>query len=407
MSSLPVICIFGGKDVVLKSPECPNFETRDMDVRCYPDDNNLNMILAQDRPSAILSFGNIDTFTRLMSSSEAVHRMWLHFDNFDTMDEKGKKAFNCFFYNAVFPQRDQPLVSVFTPAFRSGDKIEKPFRSLLSQVNPNWEWIIVDDSDDNGETFNHLSALADQDDRIRVYKEHKHSGRIGTVKRTACGLARGNFLVELDHDDELTPQALRWVSDAFQAHPEAGFVYTDFAECFEDGGPVTYPDGWGMGYGSYREEIHGGVKYMVVNSPRINPKTIRHIVAAPNHIRAWRKTTYDEIGGHRDLMHVADDYELIVRTFLATRMVLIPRMCYVQYRNLDGGGNTHQSRIKEIQRLVRYVSVSQEGNIHRRFLELGIDDYMWDANVPSFFRLLKVPKPETESHCTIIYDPKT
>ena len=406
MSSLPVVCVFGKMGVKFFSPPAPQFETRDMDVRCYPDDANLNVILAKDRPSAIVSFGDVQNYQHLLQSPEFVRRMWLHFNDDKDLNDKGNKVFNCFFFNAMTALCDKPLVSVFTPAFRTGDKIEKPFRSLLAQTHLEWEWVIVDDSDDNGETFKRLSDLADQDNRIRVYRERKHSGRIGSVKRSACGLARGKYLVELDHDDELTPNALKWVAEAFDAHPEAGFVYTDFAECFEDGTQWTYPPGWGFGYGSYREETHGGIKYMVVNSPNINAKTIRHIVAAPNHLRAWRKTAYDAIGGHRDLIHVADDYELMVRTFLSTRMIRIPKMGYVQYRNQDGSGNTHQARNKEIQRLVRYISVSNDLAIHNRLLELGVDDFVWESGkTPCFYRMIPVFNTPVESHCTIIYEP--
>lgn len=408
MPNLPVICVFGVKEISLSSRLCPSFETNEMDVRCYLDDKYAFRVIAKDRPSAIVSFGDVSRFVNLQRLPERLRRMWLHFNDLTNLDEKGEYVFNCFFQNAVFPQCSADLVSVFTPAFRSGDKIDKPFHSLQSQTHTNWEWIIVDDSDDDGETFKRLSEMAEQDDRIHVYKESRPSGRIGTVKRTACGLARGKILVELDHDDELTPKALQWVVEAFAAHPEAGFVYTDFAECFEDGNPWTYTPGWGMGYGSYREEVHGGVKFLVVNSPNINAKTIRHIVAAPNHIRAWRKTTYDQIGGHRDLLHVVDDYELLVRTFLATRMVRIPKMCYVQYRNMDGTGNTHQTRNKEIQRLVRHVSLNYENQIHQRFLDLGVDDFVWkDGEPPSFYRLCQVANPQVEPHCTITYEPKS
>ena len=407
MSSLPVVCAFGVGDVKLVTPPAPDFETRDMDVRFYPDDSNLNVILAKDRPSAILSVGNIQSFPKLLASPEPVRRMWLHYDQLGDLADVGSRIFNCFLFNALKMVCDKPLVSVFTPAFKTGDKIEKPYRSLMAQTHKEWEWVIVDDSDDDGETFKRLSSIADRDNRIRVYRERKHSGRIGTVKRTACGVARGKYLVELDHDDELTPDALKLVVEAFEDHPEAGFVYSDFAECFEDGTPWTYRPGWGFGYGSYREEVHGGVKYMVVNSPNINPKTIRHIVAAPNHLRAWRKTTYDEIGGHRDLMHVADDYELMVRTFLHTRMVRIPVMCYLQYRNVDGTGNTHQTRNKEIQRLVRYISIANDEAIHNRLMELGVNDYMWEpGKAPCFYRLLQILNPATESHCTITHKPR-
>ena len=190
----------------------------------------------------------------------------------------------------------------------------RPFGSLLSQTYQNWEWVIIDDSDDDGETFKMLSDLAEQDSRVKLYKEHKHCGNIGHLKKSACLLGRGEFLVELDHDDELTPIALENIVKAYQSNPEIGFVYTDFAECFEDGKAVFYGkdwknqkppySDWGFGYGSYRSETHGGIEYAVANSPNVNSKTIRHIVAAPNHIRSWRKSVYLEIGGHNDTVKV-------------------------------------------------------------------------------------------------------
>ena len=202
------------------------------------------------------------------------------------------------------------------------------------------------------------------------------------------------------------------VAKAYQKHPECGFVYTDFAECFEDGSPVKYGrdhtleppfTDWGYGYGSYRDEQHAGQTYAVANSPNINPKTIRHIVAAPNHIRSWRKTTYMEIGGHSDTVHVADDYEIMVRTFLHTRMCRIPRMCYVQYRNF-GVGNTHRERNQEIQRLVRYFSCHYDQRIHERFLELGVDDFVWQEGKSTFHEMGQIINQSEESHCTVTFE---
>ena len=401
---MPVVCVFGASDVTLRSGEAPQFETRDMDCRCYPDDSRLMEVVAKDRPAAVVSVGRLEDFPRLCSAPFLVRRMWLHVSDRKELEAKGPDVFSCFLYGALVPREEFPLVSVFTPAYRSGDKIRRPLASLMAQTYKDWEWVVVDDSDDGDKTFGELSELARKDPRIRVYKESRRSGRIGTVKRTACGLARGRFLVELDHDDELTPDALELVVAAFGRHPEVGFVYTDCAECFEDGKPVRYAPGWGLGYGSYRDEVHGGVRYAVINEPNINAKTIRHIVAAPNHIRAWRKDVYEDLGGHRDLLHVADDYELMVRTFLGTRMARIPRMCYVQYRNAEG--NTSLGvRNKEIQRLVRCISMYYDEAIHRRFLELGVDDFVWKDGEPSFYRMMSVPNPKVEPHCTVLFEP--
>lgn len=399
MSDLPVVCIFGGGSISLKSSgPVPPFETDDMDCRCYDTDDNLYEILAKDRPTAIVTFGDHHNFTILNNAPFCVKRMWVNFENKDDLVACGYQTFECLLHNILEPKKDVPLVTVFTPSYKSGDKIMKPFHSLVNQTYKDWEWVIMDDSDDDGKTFTELTELAKKDFRIRVYRASQRSGVIGNLKREACNLGRGEYLLELDHDDEIVPKTLEWMVAAYRKHPEIGFIYSDFAECYEDGTPFTYGAGWGLGYGTYRQEDHNGIKYLVVNSPNINAKTIRHIVAAPNHFRSWRKTVYDEIGGHNNLIHVADDYELMVRTFLATRMGYLPKMCYVQYRNQSG--NASQLRNKDIQRLVRYFSMFYDKKIHDRLLELGVDDFLWKDGVPAFY-LLNTPNQVPESHCTI------
>ena len=98
------------------------------------------------------------------------------------------------------------------------------------------------------------------------------------------------------------------------------------------------------------------------------------------------------------MIHVVDDYELMIRTFLSTRMALIPKMCYLQYRNQSG--NTSQIRNKDIQRLVKYFSLFYDKRIHQRFLDLGVDDFVWQDGTPGFYRL-GIPNQTPESHCTI------
>ena len=400
MPNLPVVCIFGLQNISLKSAgPIPDFETDEMDCRCYLTDDNLYGILAKDKPVAIVSFGSVNEFGILSRAPFEIRKMWLHFNNTENLPEIGRQVFHCFLANALTKRIDIPLITVFTPTYKTGDKLLRPLSSLLSQTYNNWEWVIIDDSDDDGKTFKELTEMAKNDYRIRPYRADCHSGVIGHLKKTACDLARGEYLLELDHDDELTPKTLEWVVATYKKYPDVGFVYSDFAECGEDSSPVTYGPGWGFGYGSYREEKYNGVKYMVVNAPRINAKSIRHIVAAPNHLRSWRKSLYASIGGHNEALHVVDDYELVIRTFLSTRMALIPKLCYIQYRNMTG--NTHQVRNKDIQRLVRYSSMWYEDKIHERLIELGVDDFIWKKGELTYNRL-DMPNQAVESHCTII-----
>jgi hypothetical protein len=202
--------------------------------------------------------------------------------------------------------------------------------------------------------------------------------------------------VELDHDDELTDYALDSVVHGFEQYPEAGFLYTDNAEVYEDGTSYTYRDGWAFGYGSYTDVEYHGRLYKSGSAGNINSKTIRHIASTPNHIRAWRKSFYESIGGHNRELHVADDFEIIVRTFLKTRMVRVPKLCYLQHI----GPTAQVERIKEIYRHVKSIRIHYDKMIHERFLELGCEDFAWDEKKGCFD--YHIPNPKKEPHATLI-----
>jgi len=395
---LPTISVFGCNNFQLVTPISEDYEEKRLDCRFYTSDSNLEQVLIHDRPHVIITIGDRSSFPNLVKAPFEVRKRWLHYERLPELTELGIRAYDHYLTNVFSGQEsdDNPLVTVFTPAYKTGEKIFRPFRSLKEQTFTNWEWVIVDDSDDEGKTFRMLSDIARRDHRVQVFKSWKHSGVIGRVKHWACSLGQGEILVELDHDDELTDHALECVVKGFKQFPEAGFLYTDSAEIFEDGTSHTYRKGWAFGYGSYTDVEYKGRFYKSGNSPNINAKTIRHIISAPNHIRAWRKAFYESIGGHNKELHVADDYEMMVRTFLKTRMVRVPSLCYLQYIN----NNTAQRTMnKDIHRHVRSIRTHYDKMIHDRFLELGCDDFIWDEKTCRSD--LNVSNPEVEPHVTL------
>ena len=348
------------------------------DTSC-PDDADLERVLVEFRPQVIVTFGAAQDYRRLWQAPLTVRSRWVNIPEWDTDPASvAERIIAAYTVNATTERfAEEPLISVFTPTYLTGDKIERPLRSLQTQRYRNWEWVIYDDSPDGGRTFAAMSRLAQDDHRIGVFRADRPSACIGEVKRRACGLARGAILLELDHDDELTPNALADVVEAHRRFPDAGFFYSDCAEFRENGEPATYGNDWGLGFGSYREEVHDGRRCMVTNYPDINAKTIRHIVGVPNHYRAWTRAAYYAAGGHNPDVHVCDDYELLVRTFLTTRMVHVRRLGYLQYFNNESTGNTHRHRNAEIQRLVKYFRYQYNQRIHDRLVDLGVDDFMW------------------------------
>lgn len=119
-------------------------------------------------------------------------------------------------------------VSVFTPSHRP-TYLDDCFRTLQAQTFPDWEWIVLL----NGEAEWRPER---PDPRVRVLRGTA-TRHVGATKREACARTTGDILVELDHDDVLTATCLEEVVAAFDAHPEAVLVYSDFAQRNADGTP--------------------------------------------------------------------------------------------------------------------------------------------------------------------------
>lgn len=300
----------------------------------------LSEIWADKKPLAVLTWkANGETYEALRRSFN-LRKRWVHY-NEPQLPEKIDVI--PIVLGAVIGHQydnENPLMSVFTTTYNSGNKIQRPLRSLLAQTYTNWEWIVWDDSEDDT-TYKALLEMARQDLRIRVYKSAHHSGVIGEMKRLAASVAYGKFLVELDHDDDLHPRLLEWIKEAAEAHPSAGFFYTDCAEMTEETyEPATYGDFFAYGYSGHSfvwSDFHGR-HIAQANVAPPNPVTLRHLIAMPNHVRAWRTEVYDRVGKHNPELSVADDYDLMIRTWAAegVKWCHIRACGYYQYRNKDG-----------------------------------------------------------------------
>jgi glycosyltransferase involved in cell wall biosynthesis len=309
-------------------------------------------------------------FSFLNECSYLVKRLWVHLENLDSFNETFP-ANNLFttIHKHLYAEQN-PLLSVITSTFHSGDKILRPLRTLQAQSYTNWEWILWDDSKDS-KTYEDLLKIAEKDYRIHVFKAPQHSGYIGEMKRLAAGSAQGEWLIEVDHDDELHEDLFQWIVDASKAHPDVNFMYTDSAEVYENGTCHFYGDNFAFGFGSNINCWKAGRWYTQIVTQGQNPRTMSHIVGVPNHVRAWKTTFYDSIGKHNPLLSVGDDYELLVRSFLKGKWLHIPLCGYFQYRN-DNGNNFTFIRNALIQHNVYWTYEKYRIEIFKKFQQLQI-----------------------------------
>lgn len=323
-------------------------------------------LLVNNRFSIIIYIGNAKRW--LSSRNNHIPKLYV-----DSLEElTGDMIYDAYFNFSV---RDlNPEISIFTPTYKSFNKFNRLYTSLLEQSIRDWEWIVIDDSPDDL-NYNHMCEVVGKDHRVKLYKSNRRDALVGSTKRQAASLCNGKYLMEVDHDDELHHLALEACIRAFEKYPDAGFCYCDSAEVFEDGGIVDYGNSFAMNEGLHYDYFYRGRKLRPASVP-INASTIRHIVGAPNHFRCWERNTYFQLQRHNNKFAVVDDYELLVRTFLHTRMIHIKNCLYIQYMN-SGGNNTQEPRRQEIQRLVDRVQNHYDTDIHKRILELGGVDWMW------------------------------
>lgn len=341
------------------------------------EDTSLRLVdSVDDDPDAIITIGKKkdSNYKDLCSKPLEIRKRWIHLDKDD--NNLGDVAYNVAM-NAILDVY-RPRVSYFTSAFNTKHRLWYTYNSLASQTVYDWEWVIVNDSPNCAVTSSIIRQITSHDKRVKSYEfKKKSSGIIGEAKYRAAMLCSGDLLAELDHDDLLNPRCTDYLIQASDAHPEVGFFYTDCTETDENGNYMTYPDGFSFGYGRYESD---GEAKISIASP-INPKTIRHIVGVPNHVRAWRRPFYYSIGGHNRRLSIADDYELIVRSFLNTEFCHIKALGYDQkiYNNTSGQ-NTHNATRGDIQRRVRTIMYFYNELIAKRFKESGYEDWAYKEN---------------------------
>lgn len=111
-----------------------------------------------------------------------------------------------------------PLVSVYTCVYNGERTIHRVFESMKNLDYPNIEHIIVNDgsTDDTDKLIQEYISQAPFD--VKYHK--KENGGKHTAMNVVWDLADGDFLIQLDADDELLPHSVKYLVDTYFQIPE-------------------------------------------------------------------------------------------------------------------------------------------------------------------------------------------
>jgi glycosyltransferase involved in cell wall biosynthesis len=126
---------------------------------------------------------------------------------------------------------NNPKVSVLMPIHNNEIYLREAVESILAQTYPHFELIVIDDgSTDN--TFAIAQQIAQQDNRIFLYKNEKKEGLPYTRNRLLA-LATGEYIANLDSDDVALPHRLSRQVEFLENNPDVdvcgSFVYKIYA----------------------------------------------------------------------------------------------------------------------------------------------------------------------------------
>lgn len=168
-----------------------------------------------------------------------------------------------------FPRSDDPLVSIVIPVFNHLDFTKCALASIArAETRISYEVIVVDDGSLDG-TADQLSTV----ENLRTLRNAENLGFLRTINRGAAE-ARGELLLLLNNDTQVTPGWLDSLVDTMRTWPDAGIV----------GSKLIYPSGHLQEAGA-RLNPDGTVDLIGLNAdprdPRYNfAREVDHVSAA-------------------------------------------------------------------------------------------------------------------------------
>lgn len=266
-----------------------------------------------------------------------------------------------------------PKVSVIVPAFNVAPYVGECLASVRAQTLPDWECILVDDGSTDGTAD---CVRENRDPRIRLIRQPNRG--VSAARNVGLADARGAYLLFLDGDDLLHPDALRRLSAQLDARPEAVAAYGTVWAIYEDG--RSYPQkplhrrAHEFHSGDLLERMMRGDNFLLISCV-----TVRTEAAA-------------ELGGFRTDLRLAEDWEFWCRVAARGEFRFVgtnPEVSYMRIRTasssrlLSPAWENHLPTIQAV--LSNPVLASRFKDAEwRRLTRQVVSFHLWEAGRVNF-----------------------
>lgn len=242
--------------------------------------------------------------------------------------------------------RETPKISFIMPVYNTKLELLKiAIESICKQIYTNWEFCIVDDCSPRQDVRALLNEYKN-DKRFKIKFLERNSG-ISDSSNEALKLTTGDFVALMDHDDEITPDALYWIVKEINERPDADIVYTDECKVDENGNlsdPFLKPD--------WSPELMYNMMYV-------------------GHLTVYRKSLLDkQVGYFRKEFDYSQDYDLMLRATEKARGIYHVKRILYHWRMTQGSAAQGDKPFARQTNLAALGAAMKRRNIDAEIIEL-------------------------------------
>jgi hypothetical protein len=209
-----------------------------------------------------------------------------------------------------------PLITVAVPSLNQGKFIGDALRSLMEQ-RVELEVFVAD----GGSTDESLQVISRWESRLAGWRSRPDGGQAAAINE-AVARGRAPFVCWLNSDDWLEPDGLRTLAEVLRQTPEA---------------PAVYGRTWDL------DHLSKGRRPTWVEPFDAKRLALRCIVSQPGTL--IRRSVWERLGGLDESLHMAMDYDLWWRIYLAFgQMQFVDR--FVAVNRLHAGTKTSTQRAR-------------------------------------------------------------
>jgi glycosyltransferase involved in cell wall biosynthesis len=229
-------------------------------------------------------------------------------------------------------KKENPLVSVYITNFNYGSYLKQCVESVLKQTLPDFELIIIDDgSTDNSKEI--IEQYRELEGVTIIYQQNKG---LNITNNVAMRVAKGKYLMRLDADDYLVPEALEKMSALLDVNDELGLVFPDYFYVDADGNMTG------------EERRHNFEKEVsLYDQPAHGACTV------------IRLSFLKKIGGYNESFTCQDGYDLWLK-FITHFSVSNINTPLFYYRRHGENLTTNEERILETRRAIKETFLNKE-----------------------------------------------